>query len=121
MNATLVGADRLGNIPDVLRERGIAILRHISGRLAADQRRVPSLPKGTQLLILFTDFLNHNAMQTFRRAAQDQGIPVLACRRSSSCLVQTLERSAIGAGAPTRFCRWQAPGSSRSADGAAHN
>ena len=48
MNATLVGADRLGNIPAVLRTQGIAILGHISGRPAADQRRVPGLPRGTK-------------------------------------------------------------------------
>ena len=95
MNATLVGADRLGNIPAVLRTQGIAILEHISGRPAADQRRVPGLPRGTQVLILFTDFINHNAMQNYRRAAQEHGIPVVACRRSSSCLVRTLERAGL--------------------------
>jgi hypothetical protein len=95
MDATVVGADRLGNIPQVLKEHGIDICRHISGRDAADQRRVAALPRGTQLLILFTDFLNHNAMRGFRRAAQDQGVPVLACRRSVSCLVEALSRYPI--------------------------
>jgi hypothetical protein len=96
MNATLVGADRLGNIPEVLARHGIRVLRHVSGRDAADQRRVGALPKGTQLLILFTDFLNHNAMQGFRRTAQAEGVPVLACRRSVSCLLQVLHRHALG-------------------------
>lgn len=96
MQATVVGADRLGNIPDVLGQHGIEILRHISGRDAADQRRVTTLPSGTQLLILFTDFLNHNAMRGFRQAANDQGVPVVACRRSVSCLVEALKRYAIG-------------------------
>jgi hypothetical protein len=96
MNATVVGADRLGNIPDVLGRHGIRILRHVSGREAADQRQVGALPKGTQLLILFTDFLNHNAMQGFRRSAQVEGVPVLACRRSVSCLLQALQRHALG-------------------------
>jgi hypothetical protein len=95
MDATVVGADRLGNIPQVLKEHGIDICRHISGRDAADQRRVGALPRGTELLILFTDFLNHNAMRGFRRAAQDQGVPVLACRRSVSCLVEALSRHPI--------------------------
>ena len=95
MHVTIVGADRLGNIPQVLKEHGIDICRHISGRDAADQRRVASLPRGTQLLILFTDFLNHNAMRGFRRAAQEQGVPVLACRRSVSCLVAALSRHPI--------------------------
>jgi hypothetical protein len=93
MQATVVGADRLGNIPQVLGSYGIEILRHISGRDASDQRRT-SLPRGTQLLILFTDFLNHNAMKGFRRAAEEQGVPVLACRRSASCLMEVLSRYA---------------------------
>jgi hypothetical protein len=45
-------------------------------------------------------------MQSFRRAAQEQGIPVLACRRSSSCLVQCLERNGLcGACAHLRIRR----------------
>ena len=77
MDATVVGADRLGNIPQVLKEHGIDICRHISGRDAADQRRVAALPRGTQLLILFTDFLNHNAMRGFpaRRARSGRAGP----------------------------------------------
>jgi len=92
MKATLVGADRLGNIPQALLERGIDVLRHISAREPAGQRSGRGLPAGTELLILFTDFLNHNAMRSFRRAAQEQGIPVVACRRSVTCLMQCLDR-----------------------------
>lgn len=92
MKATLVGADRLGNIPQALLERGIDVLRHISAREPAGQRRSNGLPAGTELLILFTDFLNHNAMRAFRQAAQEQGIPVVACRRSVACLMQCLDR-----------------------------
>ena len=87
MNATLVGADRLGNIPALLEAQGIRVLCHISGRAASAQRRTGALPKGTQLLILFTDFLGHNVMKTFRQAAQEEGVPVVACRRSASCVV----------------------------------
>jgi hypothetical protein len=92
MNATVVGADRLGNIPAALEAQGIRVLCHISGRAAAEQRRPSGLPRGTDLLILFTDFLGHNAMRVMRRAAQEQGVPVVACRRSTSALMQCLQR-----------------------------
>jgi len=92
MNAMVVGADRLGNIPDALAGLGIRIHRHVTGRSSAHQRSVQSLPRGTDLLILFTDFLNHNAMKCYRGQAQAQGIPVIACRRSASCLVQSVRR-----------------------------
>lgn len=91
MKATVVGGDRLGNIPDLLQARGIGILRHITGRGASSQRRT-TLPRGTELVILFTDFLNHNAMRAFRQAAVEDGVPVLACRRSGSALSEALSR-----------------------------
>lgn len=97
MNAMVVGADRLGNIPDALAGLGIQIHRHVTGRSSAHQRSVQSLPRGTDLLILFTDFLNHNAMKCYRGQAQAQGIPVIACRRSASCLMQSIKRFLGGA------------------------
>jgi hypothetical protein len=92
VNALLVGADRLGNIPDVLQEFGIRIAGHVSGRQPGHQKRA-ALPAGIELVILFTDFLGHNVMRQFRDRARAQGLRVLCCRRSTSSL-----RQAIGAG-----------------------
>lgn len=39
MNAIVIGADRLGNIPELLSDWNINITRHITGRHAADQRK----------------------------------------------------------------------------------
>jgi len=43
------------------------------------QRKPQGLPKNTELLILFTDFLGHNVMRHFRNMAQTQGVPFIAC------------------------------------------
>ena len=69
MKALLVGADTLGNIPDVLAEFGIAVRGHLTGRHSAHQRRSNTLPADTDLVILFTDFLGHNVMKHFRALA----------------------------------------------------
>jgi len=92
MNALVVGADRLGNIPDVLGGFGIRISEHVSGRQAAHQRRSAAISSDAQLVILFTDFLGHNVMRSFRSLAQAEGVPVIACRRSASCLSVSLKR-----------------------------
>jgi hypothetical protein len=91
MNAIVIGADRLGNIPELLSDWNINITRHITGRHVAHQRKPHGLPRNTELLILFTDFLGHNVMRHFRNLALVQGIPFIACRRSTSCLAQSLE------------------------------
>jgi hypothetical protein len=91
MNAMVIGADNLGNIPKLLSDWDINITRHITGRQASDQRKPRGLPVNTELLILFTDFLGHNVMRHFRNMAQTQGVPFIACRRSASSLAQSLE------------------------------
>lgn len=92
MNALIVGADRLGNIPGVLEEFGIRIAAHVSGRDTAHQRRSAPLPSGIEMVILFTDFLGHNVMQRFREAASREGVAVVCCRRSVCALQQALGR-----------------------------
>jgi hypothetical protein len=112
MNAIVVGADRLGNIPESLAGYGIQIQRHVSGRSSSHQRSIPALPRGTELLILFTDFLNHNAMKSYRNQAQIQGIPVIACRRSVSCLTESVQRF-LGTPKSCEGCEKFVPGSNR--------
>src|SRR3546814_89683 len=100
VRAVVVGADRLGNIPDLLKGHNISIRHHISGRETAHQKKTPQLPSGTDLLILLTDFLGHNVMKTFRAAAQRSGIRVLVCRRSVCSLKQALAQCGYGESGP---------------------
>ena len=90
--ALVVGADSLGNIPDLLQNFNIAIKHHVSGRAPAHQKKTLQLPSGTELVILLTDFLGHNVMKRFRAAAQHSGVRVLVCRRSVCSLKQALTR-----------------------------
>ncbi|MCB6185039.1 DUF2325 domain-containing protein [Leeia sp. TBRC 13508] len=84
MQALIVGADTLGNIPKLLAEYDINILKHVSGRNASHQRKTSALPKKADLMILFTDFLGHNVMKHYREIAYTQGVPVMVCRRSTT-------------------------------------
>lgn len=86
----LVGADRLGNIETLLKDRGFASFKHITGRQPKTQKCLPVSTAGAELMILFTDFVGHNVMRNFRKHAKEQHIPFIACKRSvcdlSSCL-----------------------------------
>jgi hypothetical protein len=95
LSAIVVGADRLGNIPNLLKGQNIVITHHISGRDSSHQKRTLQLPSGTQLVILFTDFLGHNVMRAFRHAAQKSGIRVVACRRSACSVQQALDQCGL--------------------------
>lgn len=90
MNALVVGADRLGKIPELLETYGIRIAAHVSGRDRSHQRAATSLPAGIGMVILFTDFLGHNVMRSYRDAASREGVPFVCCRRSVCALSQAL-------------------------------
>jgi hypothetical protein len=110
LSAVVVGADRLGNIPDLLKGHNIAITHHISGRDPSHQKKTLQLPSGTELLILLTDFLGHNVMKAFRQAAQRSGIQVVACRRSVCAMQQALQTCGLCGATGTEACaRSEAP------------
>ncbi|QLG89451.1 DUF2325 domain-containing protein [Chitinibacter bivalviorum] len=90
MQAFIVGADALGNIPGVLAEYGIDIGYHLTGRNPSHQRS-PSHIKGMDIVILFTDFLSHNTMRNYREVAQKRNVQFVACRRSVGDLKRNLE------------------------------
>lgn len=90
--ALVVGADRLGNLLDLLKSHNIKVKHHITGRETTHQKRVDQLPTGTSLVILLTDFLGHNVMKSYRCAAQRAGVQVMCCRRSKGSMQQALEQ-----------------------------
>src|SRR5690606_32933380 len=95
LSAVVVGADRLGNIPELLKGHNIAITHHISGRAPSHQKKTLQLPSGTQLVILLSAFLGHNVMKTVRNAAQRGGIRAVACRRSVCSMKQALQQCGL--------------------------
>lgn len=96
--ALIVGADRLGNLPDLLKDHNITIRHHVTGRDTKHQKKSMNLPSGIHLVILFTDFLGHNVMRSFRGAANQAGIKFVACKRSKCSMQKALEQCGYCAG-----------------------
>ena len=88
----IIGADRLGNIESLLKERGFSDFKHITGRHPKAQKNDPVSTAGAQLMILFTDFVGHNVMRNFRKQAREQQIPFIACKRSVCDLAKNLDK-----------------------------
>ena len=87
----IIGADRLGNIETLLKDRGLSEFKHISGRRSKAQTGMVSTARAN-LMILFTDFVGHNVMCTFRKRARKHNIPFIACKRSVCDLARCLDK-----------------------------
>jgi len=82
MKVLVVGADRLGNIPLMLRRVGVEEIIHWSGRNKSSFNKV--VPKNIQRVIVFCDYINHNTMSSVKRQAKVFGIPVIYSKRALS-------------------------------------
>jgi hypothetical protein len=91
----VVGADRLGNIEQVLKERGLSDFRHITGRQPKTQNGSAVNKLNPSAIILFTDFVGHNVMSNFRKLAKEQNVPFIACKRSVGELTKHLDKCGI--------------------------
>ena len=76
----VVGADKLGNIPNHLQEQGAKKIVHWNGRAKSFQNR--KIPKEVDKILIFCDFINHNLMNNIRKQSKSNNIPVVYGRRS---------------------------------------
>ena len=90
MTALLVGADKLGNIPETLRCQGIDHYVHWTGR--KKKLRKSKIPKEADMIILFYDYIEHNIACIIKEQAKQQNIPCVFSKRAVSDLTQQLER-----------------------------
>jgi hypothetical protein len=82
MKVLLVGADRLGNIPSKLKNIGVREIVHWTGRSKSFWTKV--VPRSTEKVIIFCDFIDHNTMSNVKHQAKFTGIPVVYCKRAIS-------------------------------------
>ena len=89
----IVGGDRLGNITKKLEQEGIKEVIHLTGRnTQMTQREIPSK---VDLILVLTDFINHNLSTAIKRKAQKRDIPIYFSKRSWSSIYAELKKTSI--------------------------
>ncbi|WP_340700953.1 DUF2325 domain-containing protein [Brevibacillus borstelensis] len=89
MSAVLViGGDRLGNITDVLHGRGYRQIYHVTGRKHSQYK--VNIPADTKMIVVFTDFVNHNLSCHVKSQAKAKKLPIVFCRRSCTMMEKVL-------------------------------
>ncbi|MFD2706424.1 MULTISPECIES: DUF2325 domain-containing protein [Salibacterium] len=87
----IVGADKLGAIPKRLQEAGFQDISHVSGRKVKMVHK--SIPEHVDLILILTDFINHNMTDKLKRKAKEQNVPVCYAKRSWCSIYKTLVNS----------------------------
>lgn len=88
----VIGGDRLGNIIEFLQEKGFQEIHHVTGRKSS-QTGV-KIPTGTHMILVLTDYVNHNLAKTVKSQAKDRELPILFCKRSCSAIAKAFHMTA---------------------------
>ncbi|MGE5702488.1 MAG: DUF2325 domain-containing protein [Clostridia bacterium] len=84
----VVGGDRLGRIIDLLQGNGYEEIHHITGRKSSQVN--VKIPANTNMVLVLTDFVNHNLSTSIKQKAKEQNLPVMFCKRSCAELLKLL-------------------------------
>jgi hypothetical protein len=82
----VIGGDRLGRIVDMLQYKGFQNILHITGRKNAEIH--VNIPVNTKMVLVLTDYVNHNLSTRIKSKAKDRNLPILFCKRSCAELGQ---------------------------------
>ena len=94
MSYVVVGADKLGNIEELLAQKLGEDMIHISGR--KKREATFKLPHTTEGIVVFTDFVNHNLARHIKKEAKRMQVPIIFSKRSIHHLEDTLEKQTFG-------------------------
>lgn len=97
VSVMIVGGDYLGNIEKKLYSLGVTELLHVNGRKGASCARL-KMPERVAMILVLTDFVNHNLAKIVKEQAKDRGIPAFFAKRSLGALAQSgFERQLVAA------------------------
>ncbi|MEW5763040.1 MAG: DUF2325 domain-containing protein [Bacillota bacterium] len=88
MSVLVIGGDRLGRIPDRLRNAGFAEVEHVTGRKKRDV--LFRIAAHHDVVVVLTDFVNHGLARRIKEQAKDEGKHVVFARRSWSDISRAL-------------------------------
>ncbi|MEC2075081.1 DUF2325 domain-containing protein [Metabacillus fastidiosus] len=76
----VVGGDNIDKITKKLEGRGFKEIIHLDGR--KKQMSKKEIPTKVGLILILTDYINHNLSNMIKRRAQENAIPICFAKRS---------------------------------------
>lgn len=87
----VIGGDRLGSISKKLKNEGFQQVIHVNGRKSRMVQK--GIPQHVDMVLVITDYINHNLSGIIKRKAQEQGIPICFSKLSWPCIYERIQKS----------------------------
>lgn len=89
----VVGGDKIDKLAEKLEDHGFDEVIHVSGRKAKMVKT--SIPPKVELILILTDYINHNLSSVIKRKANEQSIPICFAKRSWSSIYKEVEKTFV--------------------------
>ena len=87
MSLLILGGDKINPILNVLEEFGIKDVVHWTARNQKNGRKkAKKIPNKIDMVLMLTNFLNHNAMLHYRAEAKSKDLPIVYSTRNVDCV-----------------------------------
>lgn len=83
MSVLIIGGDKINTIKGILDQLGNFSITHWDTRKKSSACR-KDIPQDTDLVLMITDFINHNAMYKYKNEAKKKNISLVCSKRSAS-------------------------------------
>ncbi len=92
MSVFIIGGDNLGKINENMEKIGHQVIMHVAGRKNSTCRNF-QIPGDTDLVLVLTDFVNHNLMKKVKKEAEKSEIEIIFAKRSWSSIYTKLKKN----------------------------
>lgn len=106
MSLLILGGDKIDPIINLLTNLGVDDIVHWTARNQKNGRKkAKKIPLKVEMVLMLTNFLNHNAMLHYRAEAKTKGLPIVYSTRHLDCVKSEFIKVVEGLNSDSKICR----------------
>jgi len=106
MSLLILGGDKINPIINVLQELGVSDIIHWTARNQKNGRKkAKKIPEKIDMVLMLTNFLNHNAMLHYRSEAKTKGLPIIYSTRNVDCVKSEFIKMLATLDSDSKICK----------------
>jgi len=106
MSILILGGDKIDPIRKTLMELGITDIIHWTARNQKNGRKKDKvIPLKVNMVLMLTNFLNHNAMKHYRSEAKSKDLPIVYATRNVECVKEAFIKTLSKLDQDSEICK----------------
>jgi hypothetical protein len=106
MSLLILGGDRINPILNILEELGVSDIIHWTARNQKNGRKkAKKIPNKVDMILMLTNFLNHNAMSYYRTEAKAKDLPIIYSTRNVNCVKSAFIQALAKLDSDSKICK----------------